>query len=164
MGDIVAVCTIVIAVLREIGGAVVDYGAVHRRPAGVHVLAVVVIWVVVSLLEAPVGISPVDPVVPVFALRCVVRVNDISTQFGFQILAAFARFLPVHLLQLMWLQHVQLRFLLHVGGSQILFGVVVPSEGSPLVHIASPAKDQQEDQEENSSHCPTNYSTQAAVV
>lgn len=163
VGHIVAVCTIVIAVFREIRGAVIYYGAVYRGPAGMHVLGVVMIRVVVSLLEAPVVVPPVRPVVPILALRCVVRVNNVSTQFGFQILAAFARFVTIDLLQLMWLQHIQLRLLLHVGGSQVLLGVVVPSEGSALAHKTSPTQDQQEDQEQNSTHCPTNYSTQVAV-
>lgn len=163
MGHIVAVCAIVIAVLREVGGAVAHYGAVHWRPAGVHVLGVIVIGIVVSLLEAPVAVPPVGPVVPILALRCVVGVNDVSTQFGFQLLAAFARLVPVNLLQLMWLQHIQLRLLLHVGGSQVLLGVVVSSEGSALAHEAHPTEDQQEDQEQNSTHRPANYSTQAAV-
>lgn len=63
----------------------------------------------------------------------------------------------------MRLQHVHLRLLLHVGGSQVLFGVVVPSEGSALAHEAGPAKDQQQDQEENSTHHPADYGAQAAV-
>jgi len=147
VGDVVAVCTIVIAVLREAGGAVVHGGAVNRRPAGVHVLGVVVIWVVVSLLEAPVGVPLVSPVIPLLVVRGVVGVDDVSAQFGFQLLAALARLVPVDLLQLMRLQHVQLRLLLHVGGSQVLFGVVVPPEGPALSHEAGPAEDQQEDQE-----------------
>ncbi len=146
VGHIVAVCTIVITVIREVGGAVVDYGAVHRRPAGVHVLVVVVIWVVVFLLEAPVSIPSVSPVIPILAFRGVVRVNDVSPEFGFQILAAFARLVPVDLLQLVWLQHIQLRLLLHVGWSQVLFGVVVSSEGPALSHEAGTTKNQQENQ------------------
>lgn len=128
-----------------------------------HVLGVVVICEVVSILDAPVHISPVGPVFPVFPFRGVVGVDNVTTQFGLQLLAAFAHFVPVNLLQLVWLQHVHLRLLLHIGGSQVLFGVVVSSEGSALAHETGPAKDQQQDQEENSTHCPAHYSTQAAV-
>lgn len=163
VGHIVAVCTIIIAVLREIRGAVVYYGAVYGRPAGMHVLGIVVIRVVVSLLEAPVVVPPVRPVISILALGCVVRVNNVSAQFGFQVLAAFASLVTIDLLQLMWLQHIQLRLLLHVRVSQVLLGVVVPSKGSALAHKTSPTQDQQEDQEQNSTHCPTNYSTQVVV-
>lgn len=128
-----------------------------------HVLGVVVIWVVVSILENPVAIPPVSPVIPIFSFRGVVRVNNVSSQFGFQILAAFARLVPVDLLQLVRLQHVQLRLLLHVGGSQVLFGVVVSSEGAALSHKAGPTEDQQENQEQDSTYSPTDYSAQAAV-
>lgn len=78
MGHIVAFCAIVKAVLREVGGAVAHYGAVHWRPAGVHVLGVVVIWVEVSLLEPPLVIPSVGPVVPIFVFRGVVGVNYVS--------------------------------------------------------------------------------------
>ncbi|TNN62970.1 hypothetical protein EYF80_026779 [Liparis tanakae] len=105
--------------LREAGGAVAPGGAVDRRPAGVHALGVVVIWVVVSLLEAPVGVPLVGPVVPLLVVGGVVGVNDVSAQFGFQLLAAFARLVPVDLLQLVRLQHVQLGLLLHVRGPQV---------------------------------------------
>lgn len=71
-----------------------------------HVLGVVMIRVVVSLLEASVVVPPVRPVVPILAFRGVVGVNYVSTQFGFQVLAAFARLVTVDLLQLMWLQHI----------------------------------------------------------
>lgn len=128
-----------------------------------HVLGVVVIGVVVSLLEAPVGVPPVGPVIPVLAFRGVVRVNDVSAQFGFQLLAAFAGLVPVDLLQLVRLQDIQLRLLLHVGGSQVLFGVVVSPEGSALAHETGPAQDQQEDKEQDSAHCASDYGAQAAV-
>lgn len=112
-----------------------------------HVLGVVVIWVVVSLFEAYVCVPPVGPVISDLALGGVVGVNDVSPQFWFQVLAAFARLVSVDLLQLMRLQHVYLRLLLHIRGSQVLFGVVVAPEGPPLSHVTHPAEDQQEDQE-----------------
>lgn len=164
MGYIVAVCTIFIAVIRQVGGAVVYNGAVHRRPTGVHILVVVVVWVIVSLIHDPVAIPSVVPLIPVLPLRSVVRINDVPAQFGFQLLAAFAHLVPIDLLQLMWLQHVYLGLLLHVGGSQVLFRVVVSSEGSALAHKTSATKDKQENQEENPTHRPANYGAQAAVM
>lgn len=98
MGHVVAVRTIVIAVIREVGGAVVHNGAVYRRPTGVHVLGVIVICEVVSILDAPGSISPVGPVGPVRPLRGVVGVNNVSAQFGLQLLAALAHFVPINLL------------------------------------------------------------------
>lgn len=161
MGHVVAVCTVIVTILREIGGAVV--GTVHGGPAGVHVLGVVVIWVVVSLFEAYVVVSPVGPVVPDLAFGCVVGVDDVSPQFRFQILAALAGLVPVDLLQLVRLQHVYLGLLLHVRGSQVLFGVVVASEGPALPHETDPAQDEQEDQEQNAAYSPSDDGPQAAV-
>lgn len=161
MGHVVAVCTVVVTVLRQIGGAV--DGAVHGGPAGVHVLGVVVIWVVVSLFEAYVVVPPVGPVVPDLAFGRVVGVNDVSPQFGFQILAALAGLVPVDLLQLVRLQHVDLGLLLHVRGSQVLLGVVVASEGLALPHETDPAQDEQEDQEQNAAYGPSDDGPQAAV-
>lgn len=128
-----------------------------------HVLGVVVIGVVAALLEALVGVPPISPIIPVLAFRGVVGVNNVSAQFGFQLLAAFAHLVPVDLPQLVWLQNIQLRLLLHVGGSQVLFGVVVSPEGSALAHETDPTQDQQEDQEQNAAHRPSNYRTKAAV-
>lgn len=109
-----------------------------------HVLGVVVIGIVVSLFEAHMPVPSVSPVISILAFRCVVWVNDVSPEFWFQILAAFARLVPVDLLQLMGLQHIELRFLLHVRRSQILFGIVVASEGAALPHEADPTEDQEE--------------------
>lgn len=128
-----------------------------------HVLNVVVIRVVVCFLETPVDVALVGPVVSVLALWGVVRVNDISAQLWFEILAAFAGFVTVHLLQLVWLQHIQLGLLLHVGRSQVLFGVVVAPEGSALSHVTDSAQDEQENQEQNPAHDTPDYSAQGVI-
>lgn len=167
MRYIFAVCAIVIAVLREVGGAVVHYGAVHRWPTGVNVMGVVVVLgVVAALLDAPVAVAsvtPVGPFFPVLAIAGVVWANYVSPRLGLQLLTALARVVPIDLLQLVGLYHIQLGLLLHVGGPQVLLGVVVPSEGPALAHEAGPAQDQQEDQEQDPAHRPAHNGAQAAV-
>ena len=108
------------------------------------------------------------PLLAVLAITGVV-VDEITGRRlgGLQILAAFARVAAtvaaaVHL-QFVWLQHVQLVVLLHVGRAQVLLGVVVPAEGAPLTHEAHADQAQQQDQEEHATHHSAHDGAQVAV-
>lgn len=155
MRHVIAVRAVIVALVLHVGGAVVQ-----RRPAGVHVVMVVVVGVIRSLsLKAEI----VAPALHVFVVTAVIRINNVSVDFGLQFLAAVARVVSVNVPELMRFEHVQLRLLLHVGRAYVLLGVVVASERSPLTHVDDSRQRHQQHQDQDPADGTTHNRTQTAV-
>lgn len=106
----------------------------------------------------PITVAPLLPVlVPVNKTTAVASAVGVPGRPHLQ--APVARHRPVHLVQLVGGR----RGLLHVGGPQVLLGVVVPTEGAALSLVIHHAQHQEQQQEEGATHRTPQDGAQVAL-